>query len=316
MLSKIKAIPSIWQVRIILTVGVFAVSTAAIFVRLCQQEAGIFSDVGFSLFIASSRLLITAIIFSPTYRNLRHTKANVQTILLAVGAGLCLAFHFATWITSLSFTSVAASVTIVTTNPLWVGLLSWGIWGIKLKFRNWLGIAIALGGSIIIALGGNGGDGAGSNPLLGAFLALLGSWFASGYILLGNQAQKQGLKIGEYVAIAYLTSALCLLPLPFIFGTGYGGYSSLIYIYLVLMAIVSQVIGHTSFNWSLRHLSPTTVSLVILLEPLGATFLAFLLFREIPSMTVFMGAIILLIGVITSEFKNHPSETTNEGNRK
>ncbi|MBE9222742.1 DMT family transporter [Cyanobacterium stanieri LEGE 03274] len=304
MFSTLKKIPNIWQVRIILTIGVFAVSTAAIFVRLCQQEMGIFSDVGFSVFIASSRLLITAIIFTPTYGNLRYIRADFRAILMAVGAGICLALHFATWITSLSFTSVAASVTIVTTNPLWVSLLSWWLWGIKLKWRNWLGISIALGGSIIIALGGNGGDIGGNNPLLGAFLALLGSWFASGYILLGNQAQQRGLKIGEYVAIAYLTSALCLLPLPFIFGTGYAGYPTSVYIYLVLMAIVSQVIGHTSFNWSLRHLSPTTVSLVILLEPVGSTFLAFLLFQEIPPTTVLIGAIILLTGVIVSEYKS------------
>ncbi|WP_069791790.1 DMT family transporter [Cyanobacterium sp. IPPAS B-1200] len=311
MLSKIKQLPNVWQVRIILTIGVFAVSMAAIFVRLCQQEAGV-NNVGFSLFMASSRLLITAIIFTPTYGNLRHIKTDFRSIFMAMGAGVCLAFHFATWITSLSFTSVAASVTIVTTNPLWVGLLSWWLWGVKLKFRNWLGIAIALGGSIIIALGGNGGDTVGSNPLLGAFLALLGSWFASGYILLGNQAQQRGLKIGEYVAIAYLTSALCLLPLPIIFGTGYVGYSPQVYVYLVLMAIVSQVIGHTSFNWSLRHLSPTTVSLVILLEPVGSTFLAFLLFKEIPPMAVFLGAIILLIGVIISEFKSSTSKGKKE----
>lgn len=308
MLFKFKQIPSIWQVRIVLTIGVFAVSTAAIFVRFCQQETGIFSDVGFSVFIASSRLLITAIIFSPTYGNLRYIRADFRAILMAVGAGICLALHFATWITSLSFTSVAASVTIVTTNPLWVSLLSWWLWGIKLKWRNWLGISIALGGSIIIALGGNGGDIGGNHPLVGAFLALLGSWFASGYILLGSQAQQRGLKIGEYVAIAYLTSALCLLPLPFIFGTGYGGYTTPVYIYLVLMAIVSQVVGHTSFNWSLRHLSPTTVSLVILLEPVGSTFLAFLLFQEIPPITVLIGVIILLTGVIISEYKSQTKE--------
>ena len=287
--------PSRWLVSLVLVIGVMAISAAAIFIRLCQEAAGL-REVGFSLVIAASRLMIAATILLPTYPNLIKIRVGRSAYYYATAAGVCLALHFATWISSLAFTSIAASTTLVTTNPLWVGLIAWVWWKETPKRTRILGIIISILGGIIIALSDRGA-GVGSNPLGGDLLALMGSWMASGYFLLGTQAQRQGLSLNQYVAIAYLTAAVCLFPLPLIFGASYRGHPHSVYVYIILMAIVSQLIGHTSFNWALRWVSPTIVALVILFEPIGSTVLAFWLFGEIPSLSVLLGGLILLMGV-------------------
>src|SRR4028119_693509 len=158
--------PLPWQVGLILVAGVFAVSTAAIFIRLALASAGV-SGVGFSLFVAASRLTIASLLLLPAWRNLQQTQLNPGALQYAAAAGVCLAIHFATWITSLSFTSIAASTTLVTTNPVWVALLSWLWLGEKLNKLTIAGITVTLLGGGLVALGGNAAMGAGSNPLLG-----------------------------------------------------------------------------------------------------------------------------------------------------
>mgnify|MGYP006424785469 CR=1 FL=1 len=283
------------QVLAVLVLGVIGVSTAAIFIRLCLQAAGE-NGLGFSLFIAASRLTIASLILIPFVQREASLSISRQAWLWAIAAGMTLSFHFATWITSLSFTSIAASTTIVTTNPIWVTLLSWFWFKEKPKALTVIGIGIALLGGFCIAVGDAGSLTGGSNPLLGDGLALLGAWSASLYLLLGKQAQASGLSVGHYSAIAYTTAALFLLPFPFFFGLKYWSYPSEIYTYLLGMAIFSQLLGHTSFNWAVRFISPTFVTLAILFEPVSASILGFFLFGEVPSLFVLMGAIVLLIG--------------------
>lgn len=291
-------ISSYWQKRIIVSIGIICVSLAAIFVRLSQQEITNIT-IGFSLFIASSRLIISTLILMPSYGDLLTLKNNHPGIYLSIGAGICLGLHFATWITSLGLTSVTASVSLVTTNPLWVALLSWWCLGKRLSKNTVIGIVIAIVGSIFIAFA-QGDNSIGQNPLLGAILALMGSWFASGYILFGTLAQKQGLTTKQYIIIAYGTGALFLSPLPPLFGTNYFGHSFSVYLYLFFMAIASQVIGHTSINWGLKYFSPTTISLLILFEPVISSLFAWWLFQEKPTLLVIIGAFILLLGTAYS----------------
>ena len=284
-----------WQVLTVLFLGVVGVSTAAIFIRLCLETAGE-SGLGFSLLIAASRLTIASLILLPFIRKTSKVSVSKKAYLYAIAAGITLAFHFATWITSLSFTSIAASTTIVTTNPIWVTILSW-LWLKETPTRlTILGIAVALVGGFCIAIGDAGSLYGGSNPLLGDGLALLGAFAVSFYLLLGKQAQASGLSLGNYSAIAYTSAALFLLPFPFFFGLSYWGYPPQVYLYLLGMAIFSQVLGHTSFNWAVRFISPTFVTLAILFEPVSASVLGFFIFGEVPSFLVLIGAIILLIG--------------------
>ncbi len=289
--------PSPWQIGIVLIVGIVGVSLAAIWIRLANEVAIPQNKVGFSLFLAAARLIIAALILLPTSRNLKSSEIKPSAVYYAIAAGVCLAIHFATWITSLAYTSIAASTVLVTTNPIWVGLLSWWWYKEKLTRKSIMAIAIALIGGIIIAIADSQSSSNYSNPILGDILALIGAVMASLYIIFGSQAQRIGLNTRNYIAIAYSTAALCLFPLPFLYNTSYFGYPKQVYLYVFLMAILSQMVGHTSLNWSMRWISPTLVSLSLLFEPVIASLVAAIAFKEIPSFNLLLGGLIILMGI-------------------
>jgi drug/metabolite transporter (DMT)-like permease len=274
--------------------GVLALSFGSIFVRLATDAAGTRST-GFSLAISALRLSLAALLLLPAWRSLREAKLQPVAWTYALLAGLFLALHFATWITSISLTSIAASVTLVNTNPVWVALLSW-LWLRQAPRPLTLGgIALAVVGGAVIALGGSSNPG--PNPALGNLLAVLGGLAASLYFLLGREAQHRGLGLGLYIAAAYGGAALVLLPLPLLFHTPYTGYPAQTYLWVALMALIPQLLGHSSLNWAVRWVPPVLVTLVILLEPLGASLWAYLLFGELPGPQVLLGAVVLLMGV-------------------
>ncbi len=284
--------PSGLKIAAVLLLGILAISFGSILVRLALAASGDRS-LAFSLVMSAGRMALAALLLLPAWRSPLRSPAGLP---YAVAAGAFLALHFALWITSLSYTSVAASTALVTTNPIWITLFA------RLFFRETpsgltlLGIGVALLGGLLIGLGDAQGGG-GANPLLGDFLALLGAVAASLYLLLGREAQRRGLSILEYIRVAYSAAALLLLPLPYLFGGGYGGYPPVVYGYILLMALLPQLVGHTSFNWATRHIPPVLVSLAILFEPVGASLLAFLLFGELPGIPVLLGALVLLLGV-------------------
>lgn len=284
--------PSGLKIASVLLLGILAISFGSILVRLALAASGDRS-LAFSLVMSAGRMGLAALFLLPSWR---RPLASRRGLPYAVAAGASLALHFALWITSLSYTSVAASTALVTTNPVWVTLFGWLLFREAPSGLTLLGIGIALLGGLLIGLGDAQGGG-GANPLLGDLLALLGAVAASLYFLLGREAQRRGLSILEYVRIAYTTAALLLLPLPYLFGGGYGGYPLEVYGYILLMALLPQLVGHTSFNWATRHIPPVLVTLAILFEPVGASLLAFLLFGELPGAQVLLGALVLLIGV-------------------
>lgn len=273
-----------------LTVGILASSTASVLVRLALEAAGT-REVGFSLLMSALRLFFASLVLLPGFR-LPRARAGLSFAALA---GVFLALHFAFWITSLSFTSIAASTALVTTNPIWVTLFSWLFLKEPPTPLTLLGVGVALAGGLLIGLGDGGGGG--SSPALGNALALLGAMSVSAYFLLGREAQRRGLSILEYVRLAYPVAALVLLPLPPLFGTPYLGHPPMAYLWILLMALIPQLVGHTSFNWATRYVPPVLVTLVILLEPVGASLLGFLLFGEFPGARVLLGAGVLLLGV-------------------
>lgn len=274
-----------------------AVSTAAIFIRL-SLEAVSNPGIGFSILLAASRLAIASLVLSPTYFQIIKAEIPIQGYYWAGIAGLCLALHFAFWITSLSLTSIAASTTLVTTNPIWIALISWLWMKIKPSPLTLLGIILAVTGGIMISFGNSlGSDGEENQFWLGNLLALIGAIMASLYFLVGKKAQNFGLSTQIYIAIAYGTAALILLPLPLFWQQSYFNLPKVVYLYMTLLAIFPQLIGHTSLNWSLRYVSPTLVSLVILLEPICATGLGFIFLQEVPSNLVILGGLIILAGV-------------------
>ncbi|MGF1512791.1 MAG: DMT family transporter [Elainellaceae cyanobacterium] len=283
-----------WQAAAVLYFGVFCVSTSAVFVRLALGAAET-AGVGFSLVIAASRLILASLILLPTWRHFQPSRYQPGAAAYSAIAGVLLALHFATWITSLSYTSIAASTVLVTTNPIWVALVSWLWLKERLPRRTVVGIAVTIVGGVLV--GWQGGGAVGQNPLLGNGLALVGAWTFSLYFLLGRAAQRRGLKLGQHSAIAYTVAAVTLLPLPWAFEASYGGYPPSVYGYIGLMALVPQLLGHTSLNWAATRMSPTLVTLVILMEPVGASLLGYLAFGEVPGVRVLMGAIVILAGV-------------------
>ena len=290
--------PNKWQLTIVLTIGILGVSLAAIWIRLAVDLVSPDNKVGLGLFLAASRLIVAALILLPNWNNFRLVQIKSTAFVYAIAAGVCLAVHFATWITSLSYTSIAASTVLVTTNPIWVGLFSWWWYKQKLTWGNIIGIAIASIGGIVMTTADPGAVGNYSNSTLGNTLALIGAIMSSLYIIFGSQAQRRGLSIGHYIAIAYSTAALCLLPLPLLYKTSYLGYAPLVYLYIFLMALMSQVIGHTSLNWAVRWISPTLVSLSLLFEPVVASLVGAVVFEEIPTISILLGGVIILAGVV------------------
>lgn len=288
--------PPVWKIASILAVGTLAASTSAIIIRFAFAAADV-QGAGFSLVLAASRLTVASLMLLPAWRSFRGTSPTPQAIGFSVAAGLFLAVHFATWISSLSYTSVAASTSLVTTNPIWVALISWIWFKEKPAIATLVGIGFAITGSLVITIADAGTGGTGINPPLGNALALIGSIAVSIHFLLGRQAQRLGLSVTNHIVVTYATAALGLLPLPFLFGASYTSYSSTVYLCIALMAIFPQLVGHTSFNWAVRWISPTLVALTILAEPVGSGLLAFILFQENPGGLVILGGVIILMGV-------------------
>ena len=284
--SRAAPSPSALQIAVVLGAAVLAISLAAIFTRLAEAPGGV---------IALWRMAFATALVAPTgIRSLRRQPPTRSAWLAALAAGALLAVHFATWLTSLQYTTVAASVTFVTTAPIWVALLAWFFAGVRPTRGVAAGLLLAVAGGVMIGFGDLQG---GSAPLLGDALALIGAITVAGYLLLGRRAQRAGLSISGYVAIAYATAAVVLLPLPWLLGAPYLAWPPATWLWIVAMAAVPQLIGHTGLNWANRHLDPTVVATVTLLEPIGAGLLAWLLFTEIPGTLTLYGAPVLLIGV-------------------
>lgn len=275
------------RVWIVLAVALLAVSLAAIYIRLADAPGVV---------VALYRMAIAAAVMLPiTLRGLRRTPLDRRTTLLTIGAGVLLALHFAAWISSLSYTTVAASVSFASTQPLWMALLAWLFLGTAPTLGVLVGVLLAVAGAATIGFGDLTG---GSEPLLGDALALVGAVASAGYILLGRTVQRLGVGLDAYAGSAYGVAALLLLPLPALFGHDYLGYPLATYGWVLLLALMPQLIGHTGINYAAKHLSPTLVATALLLEPLGSGFLALLVFREVPSAFTLIGAVILLTGVL------------------
>ena len=272
---------------LVLTIGVISVSFAAIFVR--QADAP-------PLVIATYRLCLASLIIIPvawmhSRSELRHLSR--RTTMMALLSGAFLALHFGLWIASLSYTSVATSVMLVTTSPIFVAIASYFLFQEKLSKQTIVGIVISLIGSVLI---GFGNWKLGTNPLFGGILAFLGALAVAGYLLIGRKLRRS---IGflSYASLAYSSAAVLLLLSTLAFGYRLVGYSPTTYAMFALLAVVPQLIGHSAFNWSLRFVPATLITIAILGEPVGATILASLILKEIPTLSEIGGGILILVGI-------------------
>ncbi len=301
--------PGHWLPVAVLTTGIFAVSTASIFIRYAQADAP-------SLVIAAYRLTLASAVLLPVvwWRHRRELQALRRgEIGWALISGAFLAVHFATWISSLAYTTVASSVVLVTTTPLWVGLLSPWVLRERLSKPLLVGMAATLAGSACIAWGDGCGRGAcqWQQALLGGalggdFLALLGAWAAAGYFLIGRRLRART-SLLVYIGLTYGMAALVLDGLVLLSGQPVFGYPRRAYLWFLLLALVPQLIGHTSFNWALRYLSAAFVAITLLGEPVGSTLLAYLFLHETPPPLTLIGAILILGGIAVAARHERPA---------
>lgn len=299
-----------------LLLAVLALSTAAPLIRFAQREAG-------SLVIAAYRLVLSALILLPLTlprHNAELRKLGRNEFALAALAGLLLALHFASWILSLEFTSVASSVVLVNTNPLWVALLAPFFLKERQTYAVLIGLLVAFAGGVIVALSDVCLTASGNlacpplsqfvqgEAFWGDLLALAGGLTGAGYILIGRRLRPT-LSLTPYIFLVYGMAAVALAAMVAVSSLPVTGFSGEIYIYLLLLALLPQLLGHTGFNWALAKLPASYVSIGLLGEPVGSTILAFFLLGEAPSWLKILGALLILGGIFIASLRPTPKHS-------
>ena len=276
------------------SIGIVAISFASIFIKFCNDVPSIMIAT-YRLTLSSAILLIIA-----KSKGIRLSSYNKKHLLMGILGGFFLSLHFSFWISSLKFTSVASSVVLVATNPIFVGIFSYLFFKEKQPAELILGIILSFLGSIILVVGDSGlQDLTVQNPsfLLGDILAFLGAIMASGYLVVGSKLREE-MDVLSYTSMVYTFSAFFLLIASISLGLPFAGYKQSSYFYMVLLAIIPQLIGHTAFNWALKHLKASMVAITILGEPIGASILAYIIFRETIKSFQSLGIILIFLAII------------------
>ena len=269
-----------------MTVGVLAISTSPILIRVAAMPA---------LAMAFWRCLVGAMVLAPFASRRTGTALDRADLGRLAAAGVFLAVHFALWNASLGLTTVAAATTLVSSAPLFVGLGSIAL-GEAPSTRAWAGIGLATAGAVVIGVGDATGLGGDTRALLGDVLAFAGALAMAAYLLLGRVA-RQRLPVSTYAASVYAVAAAALLPACLLTGSSLGGYQAASWLALAGVVVGPQLLGHTVFNGLLASVSASVVAVVMLLEPVIATVLAWWLFGELPGASLWAGAPMVLAGV-------------------
>jgi len=271
-----------------LFISIVAVSTASILIRMSSASP---------LAIAAYRMIFATLLLTPFFIRSggegRKTLYDKRTMLGLVGIGIVLSVHFAAWITSLSFTSVASSAIFVHVDPIFVAVVSHFALGERVTGRMIAGIATAFLGATVIALGDIG---MGESNLYGDALALVGAVMLGIYIMAGRRV-RQNLDLYSYVVPVYATSAVALTLGCLLTGTPLLSYPPREFILFLAIAVVPMILGHTMYNWALRYVKATVVSISLLGEPVGATLLAALILLEVPGPLTVFGGFATLLGI-------------------
>jgi drug/metabolite transporter (DMT)-like permease len=285
-------------------VAILSVSTASIFIRFAQYDGAP------SLVIAALRLTFATLVLTPIVLT-KHRKTlrgfTLKVILLGASSGVFLALHFATWITSLEYTSVASSVVFVSTGPLWVALLSPIYLKEHLARTAVIGLVLSLAGGAIIGLSDAcAWDHGLSCPafhailqgraMLGNLLALAGAWTVTGYLIIGRKL-RANIELVPYIFMVYGFAAALLILFMFVSGKSLFGYAPKTYGWIFLLAAFPQLIGHTIYNWALKYMQATFVAVATLGEPIGSAILAFFILSETPGPATIIGGVLILSGI-------------------
>ncbi|GAB0171255.1 DMT family transporter [Lysinibacillus sp. CTST325] len=269
-------------------IGVISVSLSAIFVKLANAEAGV---------IAFYRMFFSVLIMAPLffwkYTN-EIKELRIRDWLFSSVAGIFLAFHFILWFESLSYTSVASSTVLVTLQPMFAFVGTYFFFKENITLKTIFAGVIAIVGSVLISWGDFKLSG---TAFYGDMLALVACALVTAYFLFGQDVRKR-LSLVTYTMIVYAVSTMTLFIYVLIKGESFGPYSTMDWIWFILLAIVPNLFGHTLFNWSIKYVSTNVVSIAILFEPIGAAILALLIFKEYLIATQIIGGFIVIVGIL------------------
>lgn len=303
--------PNRWP-YIVLFVGVLAVSSASIFTRRAQAE-------GTSSFvIAAWRLVVATLLLTPVIiaRHREELKRLTRReIGLSALAGLMLAIHFATWISSLEYTSVITSTVLVTTHPFWVALAAPIFLREKLSRTTLIAVLLGFAGVMVITfapqlesvitgaqLPPEAATGTAINqgsPLLGALLALAGAVSVATYYMIGRRVRSTVATI-PYIWLTYGSAAIVMSMVVLVTRQPVFGLPDPAYVWLMLIALIPQLIGHSSFNYALGFMPAVFVALTVLFEPIGSTILAVLFLNETPRLIPLLGGVVILVALFVA----------------
>lgn len=294
-----------------LGVGLLAVSTASLFIRYAQAEGAP------SLVIAAWRLGLATLVLLPVV--LARHRAELRRLTgrewaLAAGSGVFLGLHFGTWITSLAYTTVANSVVFVSTAPLFVALIAAGLLRERLHRGVLAGLGVALAGSVVVGLSDacapagcpSWAEFTAGQGFWGDGLALAGAATVAVYLIIGRTLRAR-LSLVVYIFLTYGMAAVTLLSGVAVLGPAAPGFGPAAFpgsvaaggwaLWVLLLALVPQLIGHSAYNWALKYLPATYVSVAILGEPIGSTLLALVLLNEVPAPLKVAGGVLILAGI-------------------
>ncbi len=286
-----------WIPWALLAVGVVGASVSAILIVYAVDAE--------PMAISFWRCAAGAVVLLP-FAGRRLRAVERRQLTLPILAGVFLAAHFATWITSLELTTVAASVLLVTSSPAFVALIAWWLLRERLQGIAWVGIVLTVIGAALVV----GGDLSGSE-FTGNVLALLGAVTVGGYMLAG-QVSRRELGIFEYSVITYAIAAALLVPLVLVADADLVGYDAQTWWALAGLLVGPQLLGHTVLNFVLKDFGATTIAVAVMAEPLIAAFLAYLLFDEVPSLLVYPGAVAILAGIYLVSTRRKPPQVVVE----
>ncbi len=271
---------------LLLTVALGAVSTSGPLIAATAVPA---------LAIAFWRNALAGVVLVPAVLLRRRSELRGLTRhewRLALVAGALLALHFAVWIPSLRYTSVASATALVATQPVWAALLARAR-GSHVSAQVWSGIGVAVSGALLLS----GADlQVSGQALVGDLMAVAGGAFAAGYMVVGSEVRRS-VSTTTYTTLCYATTALLLLPVCVVGGQALSGYDGVDWLRLLALTAGAQLLGHSLFNTVLRSVSPTLVSLSILFEIPGAALIAALFLGQTPPLLAVPAAVLLVLGL-------------------
>ena len=282
-------------------VGVLAVSAAAIFIRLADAPA---------LAVAFWRNALGVLVLLPFAIYWRAAFLRGWPLFYGAASGVALGAHFGVWISSLDYTSVAASVVLVCTQPVFVAILAYLFFGERTSPLSFLGILVALAGTMVIASGVS----VGSTTFFGNTLALIGAVMVAVYVLIGRSLRTTGIGVLPYSIVVYASASATLLPTALYAGAPLWGYPGETWFWLFAVTLGPQILGHTLFNWALRYVDASVISGTILAEPVVSALLAWLVLWERPGLATVLGGVVVLVGLylLLRGYEKKPGEPPAE----